>query len=267
MENKENRLIFPKKCNLFDVLISQVNFDETIKIIINASMNSYPAIVAHLPVYGVVGSNKNNDLNHIINNFDLVTADGQPVRWALNWFCKSKLKDRVSGPDIMLALCEKAAEQNISIYLYGSTQEVINKLKSNLTTSFQGLKIAGYESPPFRELTDEEDESFVERVNNSGAKLLFLGLGFPKQEKFAYIHRNRVKAVQLCVGAAFEYFSGNEKRAPVFLQKIGMEWAYRVFNNPKRLFRRYFYANTFFIMMTLIEIIKRINRWNNIESC
>ena len=151
---------------------------------------------------------RDENFRNALNGFDMVCPDGHPVRWALNSLYKLKLKDRVYGPDLMLMLCRRAAAEKIPIYLYGSTPEVLDGLKENLSKRFPGLMIAGAESPPFRKLTAEEDKAIVERINASGARLVFIGLGCPKQELFAFEHKASIKAVQLCVGAAFDFLAG-----------------------------------------------------------
>jgi N-acetylglucosaminyldiphosphoundecaprenol N-acetyl-beta-D-mannosaminyltransferase len=147
----------------------------------------------------------------------------------------------------MLMLCEKAAEEKISIYLYGSTEPVLKALQKNLTEKFPTLLIAGSESPPFRSLTKDEDNAVIGRINKSKAGLVFLGLGCPKQELFAYQHKHKICAVQLCVGAAFDFHAGMKPQAPVWMQKNGLEWLYRLSTEPKRLLGRYITTNSFFV--------------------
>ena len=184
-----------------------------------------------------------------INALDLVAPDGQPVRWAMNYFHKAGLKDRVYGPELTRRLCGAAAERGVSIYLYGSTPEVIEKLSANLVAMFPKLKIAGSESPPFRPLTPEEDAAVVRRINDSGAGLLFIGLAAPKQEVFAYQHRDTIVAVQVCVGAAFDFHASVKSTGPAWMQKRGMEWVYRLCKEPGRLWKRYLVTNSVYLML------------------
>jgi len=148
---------------------------------------------------------------------------------------------------LTLRLCERAAAEGVSIYLYGGSPDVVEKLQSRLKQDIPGLQIAGYESPPFRELTTDEDAEMVERVNASGAGLMFIGLGCPKQDLFAYEHRDKVQAVQVCVGAAFDFHAGVKPMAPDWMQRYGLEWLYRLFQEPRRLWRRYLVTNTIFV--------------------
>src|SRR6185312_3750395 len=153
------------------------------------------------------------------------------------------------GPELMRRLCAAAAEQGVPIYLYGGTEEVVRRLSNRLLEWFPKLKIAGAESPPFRPLTPQEDAEAVRRINDSGARLLFLGIGSPKQEVFAFAHRDKIRAVQLCVGAAFDFHAGVKKMAPAWMQRRGLEWLFRLTQEPGRLWKRYLVANTTFLYL------------------
>jgi exopolysaccharide biosynthesis WecB/TagA/CpsF family protein len=135
----------------------------------------------------------------------------------------------------------------VPVYLYGGTPDTVKKLRENLRAQFEGLQIAGCESPPFRPLTAEEDEDVVRRINDSGAGVVFIGLGCPKQDEFAYAHRTRIRAVQVCVGAAFDFHAGVKSMAPAWMQRFGLEWFYRLIQEPRRLWRRYLVTNTIFL--------------------
>jgi exopolysaccharide biosynthesis WecB/TagA/CpsF family protein len=165
----------------------------------------------------------------------------------VNLLHRAGLAERVYGPELMLRLCRGAAAAGVSIYLYGGNPEVAEKLRANLTHLCPGLRIAGYEAPPFRPLTPEEDRAVVERINASGAGLVFIGLGCPKQDVFAYEHRDSIRAVQLCVGAAFDFHAGVKPMAPAWMQRRGLEWLYRLIQEPGRLWRRYLVTNSIFL--------------------
>jgi exopolysaccharide biosynthesis WecB/TagA/CpsF family protein len=167
----------------------------------------------------------------------------------MNYFHDAGLTDRVYGPELMRRLCKAAGEQGVSIYLYGSSPEVIEKLSANLRALFPGLVIAGSESPPFRALTEVEHEEVASRINASGAGLVFIGLGCPKQEAFAYRHRSSIRAVQVCVGAAFDFHAGVKPTAPAWMQKRGLEWVYRLVKEPGRLWKRYLVTNTTYCVL------------------
>jgi exopolysaccharide biosynthesis WecB/TagA/CpsF family protein len=189
-----------------------------------------------------------------------VSADGQPVRWAMNLLHGTRLADRVYGPELMLRLCRGAAEAGIAIYLYGGGPAVTEQLRANLLRLCPKLHIAGSETPPFRPLTPEEDRAVVERINHSGAGLMFIGLGCPKQDLFAHEHRTRLQAVQVCVGAAFDFHAGVKKMAPQWLQRHGLEWLYRLSQEPGRLWQRYLVTNSIFLGRLGAALVRRRKR-------
>lgn len=252
MEDKGSSL-WPHKHNLLGIAISATTYEEALSMIIRAAKRKAPATVTHLAVHGLVTASSDSSLMSKINSFDIVAPDGQPVRWALNLLYNTKLPDRVCGPELMLILCRRAAESDIGIYLYGSKPHVVEKLRENLLKQFPSLQIVGYEPSVFRSLTEAEDNALVNRINRSGAGIVVIGLGCPLQEKFAYEHRNSIKAVQVCVGAAFDFHAGNKKMAPVWMQRNGLEWLFRLLTEPRRLWRRYLVTNTIFLVKLFLQ--------------
>jgi N-acetylglucosaminyldiphosphoundecaprenol N-acetyl-beta-D-mannosaminyltransferase len=202
-----------------------------------------------MAVHALVTAARDPSYRAKVNTFEVVAPDGQPVRWALNRLEGTGLEDRVYGPEFMIRLCRRAAETGVGVYLYGSSLEVVRALEANLLDRFPALRIVGCEPSLFRPLTAGEDEAFVRRVNDSGAGLLFLGLGCPLQESFAYEHRRAIKAVQLCVGAAFDFHAGNKRMAPGWMQRRGLEWLFRLTQEPGRLWRRYLITNAAFCLL------------------
>jgi exopolysaccharide biosynthesis WecB/TagA/CpsF family protein len=258
--NCKNDTRWPRKHSLFGIRVSATTYEEAARMILAAARDHRSAIVDHMPVHGLIEADKNASFRAMINRFDIVAPDGQPVRWALNWLYKAGLPDRVYGPELMLRLCGEASRQGIRIYLYGSAPAVVERLRNNLTENFPGLSIAGWESPPFRALSSEEDAAVVHRINGSGAGIVFIGLGCPKQEIFAFEHRNSLRAVQICVGAAFDFHAGNKKMAPEWMQRNSLEWLFRMLQEPKRLWKRYLYTNGRFVLKVLSHIAKIPNR-------
>jgi exopolysaccharide biosynthesis WecB/TagA/CpsF family protein len=251
---KQSCDIWPRKYNLFGVNVSETTYKEALCLIIRAAKKGMPAMIDHMPVHGLIAASQNPFLSSIMNSFNIVAPDGHPVRWALNFLHNSRLSDRVYGPELMLRVCRRAAEIGIGIYLYGSHPHVVEKLQTNLIRQFPLLQVVGCESPPFRPLTEEEDRTIIERINNSGAGVVFLGLGCPKQEVFAYEHRNSIRAVQVCVGAAFDFHAGNKKMAPTWMQRHALEWLFRLSQEPKRLWRRYFLTNTIYLFKFFLQL-------------
>lgn len=206
-------------------------------------------------IHLVMECHKDLDLKNILNNSAGNFPDGMGVAWALK-FLGHNFKGRVRGADFMLLLCFYAAENGLSIFLYGNTEETLNVLKTRLKTLFPGIIIGGAISPPFRALTKEEDDAHVKQINDSGADFLFVSLGAPKQEKWMAEHKRRIKAVQLGVGAAFDFLTGRVKQAPVWMQRAYLEWLYRMPQQPKKTIYRMSLVPEF-ILRTLLQIVKR----------
>lgn len=201
-------------------------------------------------VHSVVTANKSADLQEAINNADIATPDGMPLVWLIR-HGGFPAQERIYGPDIMWKYCAMAAAHKRSIYLFGTTEATLGKLRSALETAFPGLKIAGSYAPPFRPLTVVEDETIINQINSSGANVVFVGLGCPKQELWMAEHRGRINAVMIGVGAAFDFHAGTTKTAPKWMQSAGLEWLFRLLSEPRRLWKRYLVTNTKFILYIL----------------
>ena len=245
--HSSDRTGLPVKHDLFGVRVNATCYNEAADLIMQAARERRSMLVDHMPVHGLMEACQDPLLKEKLNAFDIVAPDGQPVRWALNHFYQTGLSERVYGPELMLRLCARAEQEQVGIYLYGSRLHVLERLSGNLLRRFPKLRIAGYESPPFRPLTEKEDRETVSRITSSGAGLIFLGLGCPKQEHFAYDHRESLQGVQLCVGAAFDFHAGCKAMAPTWMQRSGLEWAFRLMSEPGRLWQRYMRTNSLFI--------------------
>jgi exopolysaccharide biosynthesis WecB/TagA/CpsF family protein len=249
-------LPWPRKYELFGVRVSATTYDEASDLILDAARRKATAVASFHPVHAIVAAARDPELRAAVNAFELIGPDGQPVRWALNLLHRTGLRERVYGPELMLQVCAKAAEQGVAIYLYGSSPTVISRLVVNLTATYPGLKIAGAESPPYRQLNAEEEDAMVRRINESGAAVVFIGLGCPKQDRFAHAHRHRIRAVQVCVGAAFDFHAGTKRMAPRWMQRWGMEWCFRLCEEPRRLSRRYVVTNTVFVVKMALALVR-----------
>ena len=197
-------------------------------------------------VHVVVSASRDAAYREIINGSDMATPDGAPVAWMLRRQGFAG-QPRISGPDLMWALCERAEAEYIPIYCYGSTDSTLALLEDRLRAAFPGLRVM-MESPPFRALTPEEDVAAVDRINTSGAGIVFVGLGCPKQERWMAEHRGRIDAVMIGVGAAFDFHAGTVQRAPAWMRDNGLEWLHRLLSEPGRLWKRYLVTNTLFIV-------------------
>ena len=251
---------WPTRYNVIGSPVSATTYEEAVACIIAAAQERTPAIVSCQAVHAVVSSATDPVLLEKVKQFDMICPDGQPVRWALKWLHGIRLKERVYGPELTLRLCRAAATAAVPIYLYGSTEGTLQSLEQNLVADIPGLQIVGSYSPPFRKLTDEENQECIDRINNSGAGLVFIGLGCPKQDHFAADHLGQIQAVQVCVGAAFDFHAGKLSMAPAWMQRNGLEWLFRLVMEPRRLARRYFTTNSIFVYRLCRQLMSR-NRY------
>jgi exopolysaccharide biosynthesis WecB/TagA/CpsF family protein len=191
---------------------------------------------------------------HRLNSLDLVTPDGQPVRWALNIAHRAGLKERVYGPSLMLRVCQEAASQGLGVYLYGRRQEVINKLVSSLKRRFPNLQLVGAEPSIFGTLSHHDRSALLDRIRQSQANILFVGLGCPRQEVFVYEVREALNFPVVAVGAAFDYHSGILAEPPLWMQRAGLQWFHRLAQEPGRLWKRYLLHNLAFLVRFFLQL-------------
>lgn len=191
----------------------------------------------------------------LINGSDLVTPDGVPLVWALR-LLGTPTATRVYGPTLTLHVCEAAARSGIPIGLFGGTPDSLDSFVSFLSARFPGIHIACRIAPPFRPITSEEDERYTSEIVSSGARILLVGIGCPKQERWIAAHAEKIDAVMLGVGAAFDFHSGRVRQAPAFLQNVGLEWLFRLVMEPRRLWRRYTRHNPRFVGLFLMQLAK-----------
>lgn len=248
---------WPVTYDVLGVRVSAATCEQACDAILCAARRREPAIVSAFAVHALVEASATSETAERVNRFAIVTPDGQPIRWALKWLHGAGLKQTLQGFELMWRLCQRAAVEGMSIYLYGSSPNTLAKLQANLRQAFPSLQIAGVESPPFRALSPEEDNEMVARVNASGAGLMFIGLGCPKQDDFAAAHADRIQAVQLCVGAAFDFLAGTKPAAPQWMQRRGLAWVFRLYQEPRRLWKRYLVTNSIFIRRLTAQYIRQ----------
>jgi N-acetylglucosaminyldiphosphoundecaprenol N-acetyl-beta-D-mannosaminyltransferase len=199
------------------------------------------------------------DYRAIVNAADLVTPDGMPLVWALRLFGVAEAT-RVYGPTLMVNVLERAAARGVAVGFYGATPEVLARLVDACQRRFPGLDVAYTYAPPFRVLAPEEDARVVGEINNSNARILFVGLGCPKQERWMASHKGSVNAVMLGVGAAFDFLAGAKRQAPRWMQNLGLEWLFRLATEPRRLWRRYAYHNPRFVALLARQYVQGLLR-------
>lgn len=244
-----------EKVNLLSISVSTGSYDEFIGSILksaNAKESQY-ACVAN--VHMMMEAHRDTAFSNVVSNAGLITPDGKPLSWALRLLYGIK-QDRVAGMDLLPDLLKKAAAQKTSVFFYGGSQVLLNKTKVFLQTNYPDLPVVGLYSPPFRELTKEEEHKVVELINNSGAGLVFVVLGCPKQEKWMAAMKGRINALMIGVGGALPVMIGEQKRAPYWMQKAGLEWVFRLAQEPARLFKRYAVTNSLFIYILLKEYLR-----------
>lgn len=226
--------------------VSALTFDETINKIENTIHLKQRSYVCIANTHSLVTATNNNKFYRALNNADIVTPDGMPLVWALKKVGFKK-QNRVDGPKLMEKLCDIAATKQYKVFLYGSTEDTLNQLEDKLLERYKTIKIVGKISPPFREVTEQENNDMITAINQSKADLVFVGLGCPKQEIWMAENSNKINSILLGVGAAFDFIAGKQKRPHYIIQSIGLEWLYRLISEPKRLWKRYLYNNPIYI--------------------
>ncbi|MED3883940.1 WecB/TagA/CpsF family glycosyltransferase [Priestia aryabhattai] len=252
--------------------ISALTFEETINSIKGwVEANDKKKYVCVCNTHSLVTASNDEKFSAALERASICTPDGMPLVWALKMFGYKK-QDRVDGPDLMLNLCEEASKHGYKIYLYGGTKETLERLNKILERKYPAINIVGSYSPPFRELEKKETEAILQEINSSQADFVFVSLGCPKQEKWMHDNYLNINSVLLGVGAAFNFITGDIKRPPVIIRKLGLEWFFRLLSEPKRLFKRYLYNNTLYIYKFVKTYIKNKKRntlilsSNNIEG-
>ena len=193
----------------------------------------------------------------VVAGSDFALPDGKPTVWALRAL-GFKTAEHIRGTDFTLSVCQAAATARIKVGLYGGTKETLQKFEEHLKTDNPNLKIVCRISPPFRDLTEQEDGDYVKQIVDSGAQILLVGLGCPKQEYWMASHQGRIPAVMLGVGAAFDFLSGRRPMAPVWVQNIGFEWFFRLLCEPRRLWKRYLIYNTSFVILFALQWVMQV---------
>ncbi len=231
------------KHSVLGVLVDATDYDRATSAVLEAARDGRPFALTALAVHGVMTGVQDRAHGARLNSFDLVTPDGQPVRWALNSLYGAALTDRVYGPTLTLRVLSRAAAEGLPVYLYGSTDETLDRLVPRLQEMFPALKIAGREPSKFRTARPGEDAGIAERIKASGARILLVGLGCPRQEVFAHALRPLLPMPVLAVGAAFDYHAGSLRKPPEWMQRYGLEWLWRLGLEPGRLWKRYLLLN------------------------
>ena len=248
------------KKNVLGIMINAIDYEATLDFIFQAAHDERNVIVSALAVHGVMTGVLDGEHKFRLNRFDVLVPDGQPVRWVLNWLHSTDLSDRVRGPSLTRRLCLRAATEGVPIYLYGSTAEVLSRMRQRLNIDYPGLIIAGAEPSKFRQLTPDEKFELADRIHASGAAITLVGLGCPRQEIFAYEFQSILSMPILTVGAAFPFLAGLIQEAPEWMGRTGLEWLFRLASEPQRLWKRYLYLNPAYLFLVALQA-SRISRF------
>ena len=256
MEEHGPTMMMPR-VNILGVGVSAINMTMALHTIDGWIARHEAHYVCITGVHGVMESQRDAELRRIHNTAGLVTPDGMPLVWLSRLMGFSHV-ERVYGPDLMLAVCQHSLEKGYRHFFYGGAPRVPETLVARLQSRFPGLQIAGMDSPPFRPLTLEEDETVVAHMNAAHPDIVWVGLSTPKQERWMADHVGRLTApVLIGVGAAFDFHAGLKKQAPRWMQRSGMEWAFRLMSEPRRLWRRYLINNPWFLWLILHQFLGR----------
>lgn len=244
------------KKNVVGIQVDAVDYEFAAGRIVEAALQGQPLAVSALAVHGVMTGVLDPEHKYRLNSLDLVVPDGQPVRWAMNWLHRSGLKDRVYGPNLTLCICEQAARLEVPIFFYGSRPDVLDALARNLKGRYPNLIVAGCEPSLFRITSDMEKKHLVDKITESGARIVFVGLGCPRQEVWVYEFREHLRLPLIAVGAAFDFHAKTIRQAPAVMQKIGLEWLFRLFMEPARLWKRYLLLGPLYLFCVFAQLLK-----------
>jgi N-acetylglucosaminyldiphosphoundecaprenol N-acetyl-beta-D-mannosaminyltransferase len=245
--------------NILGMRVDVTSYRDVVKQILKWAVNGENRYVCVANVHMVMEAYQDATLRKVVNKADLVTPDGMPLVWMLRRL-GHPLEDRVYGPTLTLRVLEAATSQCIPVGFYGGAPDVLAQLVKNVQNRYKNIQIAYRFSPPFCELTPEEDKAIVHDIEASQTRILFVGLGCPKQEQWMAAHVDRMQAVMLGVGAAFDFHAGKVRQAPNWLQNKGLEWLFRLFTEPGRLWKRYLKHNPRFAVLGMMELARKRRR-------
>jgi N-acetylglucosaminyldiphosphoundecaprenol N-acetyl-beta-D-mannosaminyltransferase len=242
-----------KKIISLDITIGQ--YSSFIETIIDLGKKNQSSYVCFANVHMTIEAYFNKDFSKMVNEADLVSPDGMPISKVIKLLYGIK-QPRVAGMDVLPDILKKAEDNDLGVFFYGGTHEMLKKTKDFVDLKYPNLKMHTYFSPPFRNLNEEEEILIINKINDSNANIVLVALGCPKQEKWIARMKGKINACMLGIGGALPVMIGIQKRSPKWMQKLSLEWLYRLIIEPKRLFKRYFITNSTFIYLVLLKLIK-----------
>ena len=247
--------ITPPSQSVIGSPVTALPFEAQINLMVEWAAHRLSKVVCVANVHMIMEAKTRSEFANVLADADLVTPDGMPLVWLMNLTAANRRQDRVAGMDILMALCQQAEVKKISIFFLGSESAILDRMRKRLNQDFPGLKVAGMEPLPFRPLTSQEDEAVAQKINQSGAGLVLVSLGCPKQELWTSQHRGKIQAVMVGLGGVFPVYAGIQKWAPLWIRKMGLEWLYRLIQEPKRLWKRYFATIPPFLYFAIKQIL------------
>lgn len=236
-------------------MVDEIDYEGAVEYVTRAAKEGHARSISALAVHGVMTGVLDKEHLYRLNKLDVVLPDGQPVRWALSLLYRSPLTARCYGPTLTFKLCARAEQEGFPVFFYGATQSMLDDMRENLLKKHPRLIIAGMEPSKFRRLDEREKVELAERIRSSGATILFVGLGCPRQEVFVYEFRDLLPMPALAVGAAFTLISGEVRQAPLWIQNMGMEFLFRFCVEPRRLWRRHVFHNPVYAILLILQLL------------
>ena len=241
---------------LIGTSITVGRYSEFIEKIVKLSQINNSSYVCVCNVHMLIESHDSKEFSGVVNGADIVTPDGKPVAKSVEWLYGIE-QPRVAGMDLIESLFMEIAKEGLKVFLYGSTNDVLEKMANKACKQFPGLNVVGTLSPPFRRLSVDEDRHEIDIINRHNPDFVFVALGCPKQERWMAEHKDKVDSCMIGLGGAFPVYADMVERSPTWMQKYGLEWIYRLYQDPKRLWKRYLYTNTRFIVLLAIQLFSK----------
>ena len=235
--------------------VDATSYEDASRRVVRWAQEERSGYVCVATVHMVMEAFDSEAFQEVVNGADLITPDGRPLVWALKSL-GTKGASQVRGTDLTTHVVEQAARHNVPIGLYGGTPELLESFVWILRARYPEIRVVCQIAPPFRPLTPEEDTEVTREIVASGARILFVGIGCPKQEKWMVEHKERIPAVMLGVGAAFDFHTGRVRQAPRWMQVAGLEWVFRLLMDPRRLWKRYAKHNPRFMALFLLQLLR-----------
>lgn len=245
-----------ERSHIISLNVHNLSFADSLTQVSNRGLQHQRGFVCFANVHMTIEAYNDSNFQLLLDKALLILPDGKPIALACKWLYKKK-QERISGMDFMPAILEQAHKQSSRLFLYGSTPKVLDNIKDKIRSNYPGAIIAGAISPPFRQLNESEIKEHITQINESGAHYVLVALGCPKQEKWMAANYDSINAVLLGLGGAFPVTAGLQKRSPAWMQKLSLEWLYRLAQEPRRLFKRYLYTNTLFLWLLAKEFLKK----------